>query len=650
MKHLVMGTAGHIDHGKTALIKALTNIDCDTHKEEKKRGITINLGFSHIDLPSGNSVGIIDVPGHKDFINTMVSGAIGIDFVLLVIAADSGIMPQTTEHLNIINSLGITKGIVALTKIDLVDDELVELAQLEIMELLETMGLNELQIIPVSSITGKGIDVLSQAIDDIIPQIKEKNTKGTFRLYIDRLFTIKGIGSIVTGSVLSGQINVGDDVYLQPELNKKLKVKSIERHGKQVDTAFAGDRAAFNLSGLKKEDFKRGMLISDKIIEENELIDVSIKLFENAPELKLWSTVLFHAGTFECLAKMHLIDKEKAKPGDEIIAQIHLSRKAILFNKDKFIIRNSSGDKTIAGGYIIDNNPLHHRKRTPKLIESLQLLKSGIENENNLIELIKIELKKEKQAVLLSSIAEKINKTEKEIITIVEDDTEIILYKNDNQIILIESSVNNDFINKTIDYITEYHKQNYLIGTGINANYLYGKFNLAKDKTQKLYIDLLLQELEKQGEIKKLAGTYIIANHKPKIDDKTQENLNWLENKIKSYTLQLPVLKDIAEEAKTKNINSDELRMYYKHLSDKKILKQYKTDYIHKDIYKEVINKTIAELKNKPDGINLSEFRQVVGSTKKIIPILISLMLEENHIKSNKDDTHTIIKLKDFRL
>jgi len=645
MKHLVMGTAGHIDHGKTALIKALTNIDCDTHKEEKKRGITINLGFSHIDLPSGNSVGIIDVPGHKDFINTMVSGAIGIDFVLLVIAADSGIMPQTTEHLNIIKSLGITKGIVAITKTDLVDEELVELAQLEIMELLEEMGLSELQIIPVSSVTGNGIKELTTAIDDIIPQIKEKNTKGTFRLYIDRLFTIKGIGSIVTGSVLSGQVNIGDDVYLQPEINKKLKVKSIERHGKQVDTAYAGDRAALNLSGMKKEDFKRGMLISDKIIEENELIDVSIKLFENAPELKLWSTVLFHAGTFECLAKMHLIDKEKAKAGEEVIAQIHLSRKAILFNKDKFIIRNSSGDKTIAGGYIIDNKPLHHRKRTPKLIESLLLLKSGIENENNLIELIKIELKKEKQAVLLSTIAEKINKTEEEIITIIEDDTEIILFENDNSKLIIENSINSDFINKTLDFIAEYHKQNYLIATGINANYLYGKFNLAKDKTQKLYIDLLLQKLEKQGELKKIAGTYILPNHTPNISEKTQEKLNWLENTIKAYQLQLPVLKDIAEEAKQKNINPDELKMYYKYLSDKKIFVQYKADYIHMDIYKEVISKTTAYLKNKPDGINLSEFRQVVSCTKKIIPVLISLMLEEKHIKSNKDDAHTIISL-----
>jgi len=640
-----MGTAGHIDHGKTALIKALTNIDCDTHKEEQKRGITINLGFSHIDLPSGNSIGIIDVPGHKDFINTMVSGAIGIDFVLLVIAADSGIMPQTTEHLNIIKSLGIEKGIVAITKIDLVDDDLVELAELEIMELFDTMGLNNFKIVPVSSVSGKGIDVLIETIDNLIPEIKEKNTTGIFRLYIDRLFTIKGIGSIVTGSVLSGQVNVGDDIYLQPEINKKLKVKSIERHGKQEKTAFAGDRAAMNLSGLKKEDFKRGMLVSDKILEENELIDVNIKLFENAPELKLWSTVLFHAGTFECLAKVHLLEKEKAIAGSEIIAQIHLSKKAILFNKDKFIIRNSSDDRTIAGGYIIDNKPLHHRKRTPKLIENLRLLKSGFENENNLIELIKIELKKEKSAVLLSYISEKIHQTEEEIIAIIENDTEIIMYKNENQKLLIENSVNNNFITQTLDYISEYHKQNYLISTGINANYLYGKFNLAKDKTQKIYIDLLLQKLVKDNIIKKIEGTYIMPDYKINISDEIHKNINWLKNKLKSYTLQLPVLKDIEEEAKEQNINPNELRMYYKYLTENKIIRQYKSDYVYADIYKEVKEKTINALKNKPEGINLSEFRQVVGSTKKIIPLLINLMLEDNIISSMEKQERTIISL-----
>jgi selenocysteine-specific elongation factor len=645
MKHLVMGTAGHIDHGKTALIKALTNIDCDTHKEEKKRGITINLGFSHIDLPSGNSVGIIDVPGHKDFINTMVSGAIGIDFVLLVIAADSGIMPQTTEHLNIIKSLGIDKGIVALTKIDLVDDEIAELAQLEIMELFEKMVLPDFQIIPVSSHTGLGIDVLTQTIDNIIPEIKEKNTNGAFRLYIDRLFTIKGIGSIVTGSVLSGKVSIGDDIYLQPEINKKLKVKSIERHGNQVETAFAGDRAALNLSGLKKEDFNRGMLISDKIIDEVEMIDVNISSFENAPELKMWSTILFHAGTFECLAKMHLIDKEVLKSGEEAIAQIHLSRKAILFNKDKFVIRNSSDDKTIAGGYIIDNKPLHHRKRTTKLIENLKLLKSGIENENNLIELIKIELKKDKSAILLSNIAEKINKTEDELISIIEDYTQIILYKTDKQNIIIESSLESIFVNNIIDYLKEYHKQNYLIDSGINANYLYGKFNLSKDKTQKLYIDLLLQKLEKETFIRKYKASWILPNHKPEINEKTQENINWLENKLLSYSLQLAVLKDIEDEAKQKGIAVDELRMYYKYLTDNNILKQFKADYIHTNLYNKVKDKTIAELKNNTNGINLSEFRELVSSTKKIIPLLISLMLEEKIITSRKEGTHTIISL-----
>ena len=641
MKHLVMGTAGHVDHGKTALIKALTNIDCDTHKEEKARGITINLGFSHIDLPSGNSVGIIDVPGHKDFINTMVSGAIGIDFFMLVIAADSGIMPQTTEHLNIIKSLGIKNGIIALTKTDLVDDEIIELAELEIMELLDTMQLSEFKIVPVSSVTGKGIDILINEIENIIPKTEEKNINGTFRLYIDRLFTIKGIGSIVTGSVLSGKTAIGDEVFLQPIANKKLKIKSIERHGKQVDIAYAGDRAAFNLSGLKKDDFKRGMLISDIIIEEETLIDVSLKMFDNAPELKLWSTILFHAGTFECLAKMHLLDKEKVSANDEVIAQIRLSKPTILFNKDKFIIRNSSGNKTIAGGLVIDNKPLHHRKRTETLIENVKLLKSGMENEDNLIELINIELSKEKAPLLIDTLIEKLRKSQDELIEIIRKSKLILQIDN----IVINSALHDEYKSNTLTYINDFHKQNYLSFKGISTNFLYGKFNKSKDKTIKLYIDLLLQELEKESEIKKYLGTWKLANHKPIINDKTQDNIDWLENKIKSYELQVPVIKDIEEEAKGRNISREELRMFYKYLQSKGILTSHNNEYIHSDIYNEVKQKIITELKNKPNGINLSEFRHVVYCTKKIIPLLVSLLLNDKVISSRKDGTHTIIQL-----
>jgi selenocysteine-specific elongation factor len=230
-----MGTAGHVDHGKTSLIKALTGIDGDTHKEEKKRGITINLGFSHLDLDDKISLGIVDVPGHKDFVKTMIAGAHGIDFVLLVIAADSGIMPQTREHFNIIKMLGIKHGLIALNKSDLVDDETIELAKLEIMEFVDNSTLEHAPIVPVSATTGFGLEALKSVIKRVAEKVDTKTTTNQFRMYVDRIFNVKGIGIVVTGSVLGGEASIGEELFLLPGSHNKLKIKGLERHGRQVE-------------------------------------------------------------------------------------------------------------------------------------------------------------------------------------------------------------------------------------------------------------------------------------------------------------------------------------------------------------------------------------------------------------------------------
>jgi selenocysteine-specific elongation factor len=298
IKHLIMGTAGHVDHGKTALIAALTGIECDTHKEEKARGITINLGFAHLELDDDISIGIVDVPGHKDFIKTMVAGAYGIDFVLLVIAADCGIMPQTREHLNILQMLGVKQGLVALTKTDIVDGEMQELAEMEIMDYLEKTSLRDAAIVPVSSVTGEGIEELKNKIHDIAQQTSGKKAGNVFRMYIDRFFNVKGHGLVVTGSVLNGKISVGSEVYPYPGKREKLKVRSIERHGKQVEHVDAGDRAALNISGMKQADFVRGMLLLGKEMELVAMIDARLELFDGHVNLGVWSHVIFHTGTF----------------------------------------------------------------------------------------------------------------------------------------------------------------------------------------------------------------------------------------------------------------------------------------------------------------------------------------------------------------
>jgi len=476
-----------------------------------------------------------------------------------------------------------------------------------------------------------------------VPEIEEKNDNGIFRLYPDRIFSVAGIGSIVTGSVLSGKLSVGSELLLLPD-EKRIKVKSIQRHGKSIDTAFAGDRAAINVSGIKPADFERGMLLSDKTIETTQMIDAVITSFENSPKIKLWSTMLFHSGTFESQVKIHLLNKDSLKPGDEAIVQIHIEKTATLLNGDKFIMRNTSGDKTIGGGIIIDYKPLHHRKRTDKLINNLTLLTESIKNDNNSIELIKIELKKEGKPLSIKDLSEKINKTVDEIIEISEKSKDIVFYDGNTQII-VSGDIEAKFTDTILTEIEEFHKQNYLFVEGVTSSFLFGKFNINKDKTSKEYIERLLSKLINQQLSKTLNKTYALINHEAKINDTTQEEIDWLERVFINYELMKPVMADVEENAKDENISKSKLNTYLRYLVSKGKLIPYQRDFVHKSIIDKVIAKTRAELGNKPEGIILSEFRQVTSCTKKIIPVLVGIMVDKKIITTHPDGTHTIISL-----
>ncbi|MEZ5148549.1 MAG: GTP-binding protein [Bacteroidales bacterium] len=346
----------------------------------------------------------------------MVAGAYGIDIVLLVVAADSGIMPQTREHLQIIEMLGVQHGIIVLNKADLVDEEMIELNQLEITEFVEGTKLENAPIVPVSSLSGNGIDLLIEEIEKIIPKVKEKEITDRFRMYIDRIFNVKGIGFVVTGSVLEGKISQGKDLYLLPGKAKKVKIRGLERHGSPTEEVFVGDRAAINLAGLKFEDYVRGMVLSNKQLEETEMIDATCTIFDETTVLGVWSNVIFYTGTFECNARMHLLDKDELSAGQTGIVQIHLSKPAVLVNKDKFIIRNTSNDLTYGGGTVIDVQPLHHKRRTEKVISELTELVDATLNSDKLINLVKIELGKTNIPEFASAIASKIHKTTEEVV------------------------------------------------------------------------------------------------------------------------------------------------------------------------------------------------------------------------------------------
>jgi len=628
-----MGTAGHVDHGKTSLIKALTNIDCDTHKEEKRRGITINLGFSYLNLPNGESIGIIDVPGHKDFINTMVGGACGIDFVLLVIAADSGIMPQTIEHLNIINALGIQKGIIALTKIDLVDNELIEMAKYEVMEFLEKTSLKNSPVIGVSSVTGQGKEELLKAIEEVITEVQEKEKGDLFRQYIDRVFSVKGFGNVVTGSVLSGSIETGKDVFLLPGNYPKLRVRSIERHGASVEKVVAGDRAAINLIGLKKEDFVRGMIISNKQLKETIMLDACITLFDTDTTLSTWSNITFHSGTYECQARMHLLSKDSIGQNEEGIVQIHLSKPAVVINKDKFIFRNSSEDKTLGGGYIIDVSPLHHKKRTPALIQNLTHLSGSILNENSTNEIINIELKKEFKPFVLEEIAERLNiKADQIIAEIKNNPITFLVYQSNDSTILIDSNYNSLYKEKVIKILNEYHAEYPILPDGLETNEIIGKLGLSKFKHGKLYLEMLISEMEQGNLIEKNKNTWIIKGYKATIDQKTSEELQWMENEILQYDIQKPVLSEIEERSIIQKISKHNFKMYLYFLIREGKVYFFKNEIIHTDLVNKFRPLLLKELINKENGIEINEFKTKINATKRFCALLVEIFETEKII------------------
>lgn len=378
MKHFVLGTAGHVDHGKTALIKALTGIDTDRLKEEKKRGITIELGFASLVLPSGQTLGIVDVPGHEKFIKNMVSGAAGIDLVMMIIAADEGIMPQTKEHLQICSLLGISKGLVALTKIDLVEEDWLELVQSEITEFLKGTFLEDAPIVPVSAIKQKGLPDLVKAIDATVNKIEEKANDGIFRLPVDRVFTMKGFGTVVTGTLVSDHIKANEEVEILPP-NIAARIRGLQVHNQPVDEVWAGQRTAINLQGIEKSAIERGnVLVHPKTVWPSQRLDVFVQfLVSNSKNLKNRSLVRLHTGTSEIIARITLLDKDEFTPGQKGFAQLVLTDKDVVVAGDHFVLRSYSPVTTIGGGRIIDPLPSKHKRKNEKINNDLTILQNG---------------------------------------------------------------------------------------------------------------------------------------------------------------------------------------------------------------------------------------------------------------------------------
>jgi selenocysteine-specific elongation factor len=615
-----MGTAGHIDHGKTAVIKMLTDHDCDTLKEEKIRGITINLGFTHMNLSENISLGIVDVPGHSDFINTMVAGANGIDFVLMIIAADEGLMPQTHEHLQIMQMLEIKSGIIVLTKTDLVDDELLGLAIEEVKEFVAGTFLQNSPIIPISNKTQSGKEILIDEIQKLALTIKTNKTGINFRMFIDRVFQIKGWGTVVTGSVLSGELNKTDDVFIHPQ---KIggKIRRLEHHGMETDKIVAGDRGSVNITGIDFNLISRGNLISNQILLTTKLIDVKIQLLSTSQDIGLWSHAIFLLGTFKTRAKIHLMDKDKLTSGDLCLAQIHLEKENNLQIGDNFILRNSSGEMTLGGGKIIDAHPLHHRRRRIKILDQLKQLSAG-DMEN----FIYSEVLKNQTGISSKYFSELLNIEEAKINqTILKTDKDKIkIFDSGKEFLLIDIETINRWKKRILRHLKTYHKRNPLDPGGRDFIEIFSLFQIKRNETNLSIVRNILKELTENMLLKKVDSSWVLFEHTVKLSNDEKRMIDKFERILYNYQLQVPLMSEMIDKAEKMGGNEKKLKQILFYLVRKKFAYFIDGNYIHKKIVNRSREKLISYLSSDVDGITVSQFRDLISGNRKISLLLLN--------------------------
>jgi len=558
LKRLVIGTAGHIDHGKTTLVKAITGIETDRLKEEKQRGISIELGFAPFTLPSGQKAAIVDMPGHERFIRHMVAGAFGIDMVLLTIAADEGIMPQTREHMDIIELLNVRKGIVVITKTDLVDEEWLMLMEDEIRQYIDKSILKGAPLIPVSAVSGQGLDELMAAIEAMAAEVQEKPVFGYARLPIDRVFTMPGFGTVVTGTLWSGQIQQGDTLELMP-VQRPVRVRTLQVHNEKVATAYAGQRVAVNLQGIDVAEIRRGYLLaSPGYLTPSYRVDVRLRLLPSSPRnLKNWNRVRFHLGTDEALGRIVLLDRDEQQPGEEAYAQIVLEKPIVAYKGDPFVIRYYSPVTTIGGGTIIDANAPKQKRFKEEVLEQL-----ATKEEGSLYELLLQEMHSQpEQPLTLAELTKKIGAKEEDIkneIIQLLDDEQIYDLKNGEYI----SQYGLDMISSKMEKTLADYQQSYPLRPGYPKEDMRSRhFPAINGKT----FNAILKRLETNGKINSSSNLLALPGFKPKPNEEDERILEQMMAILKQRLFNPPSPEELRQELGLEEAYFQELLAYLLH-------------------------------------------------------------------------------------
>ncbi len=615
MKQIILGTAGHIDHGKTSLIKAITGTDTDRLKEEKERGITIELGFASLDLPGGRHLGIVDVPGHEKFVKNMVAGATGIDIVVMVIAADEGVMPQTREHMEICTLLGIQHGLIAMTKTDMVEEEWLELALEDIREFSQATFLEDSPILPVSSLTGEGIPELLATLDEIAGSIPLRPPSSLFRLPIDRVFTMKGFGTVITGTLVSGKISVGQTIMVYPT-GITSKVRGIQVHNQSAESAEAGMRTAINFQGLDKAAVQRGEVLStpDALIA-SYMVDVSFHyLASNKKPLKNRTLVRFHTGTSEEMGYLVLLDREELPPGQTVVAQLRLDSPVAIVKDDRFVVRSYSPIRTIGGGQVINPIPQKHKRLRQDIVEGLQHLADD-DSEAIISQHVQ-------QAgyggVSLSHLKIMTNLTDKQLDTALQHllSRKTITQTDKENRIFHHQSTFDKLIQETVEYLGRYHNDNPL-KAGMPKEELKSKFPRLSDPK---VFNLILNQMIKGGQIAQEDNTVRLSDHRVSLGADQADIRKKILNIYRKGGLQPPYSREVPKMLGVDPNHTKDVLMLL--VEEGQIVRTKDDLYFHANAITELQTRLVDFLKSNEE-ITTPRFKEMTGVSRKyVIPLI----------------------------
>ena len=615
MKQSILGTAGHIDHGKTSLIKAVTGTDTDRLKEEKLRGITIELGFASLDLPGGRHVGVVDVPGHEKFVKNMVAGATGIDIVVMVIAADEGVMPQTREHLEICSLLDIKYGFVVLNKVDLVDEEWLELVKEDTADFLRGTFLEGTPMVPVSSVTGQGIQDFIKTLDSLSSLIPERSISGLFRLPVDRVFSMKGFGTVITGTLISGSASVGDSVMIYPSMVSS-NIRGIQVHNNSVKTAEAGMRTAINFKGLEKASINRGEILGKPgELKSSYMIDASLQfLAANKKPMKNRTRVRFHTGTSEILGIIALLEKDEIAPGETSVVQIRLDSPVTVVKDDRFVIRSYSPIRTIGGGRILNPIPKKHKGFKPEIIKGL----NGLMN-NTPEEVVEYSVDQSgHKGVDYAALRIMTNLPEKQLQTIISalSSKRILICINKDNRLYIHNNTFEKIKNEIFQTLENYHKTNPL-KTGMSKEELKTKFPLIMGS--KLF-NLIVMQMEKKSEIISEDDTVRLSGYTVSLGTDQAELKKKILEIYKKAGLKPPYFRDIPGQLKIEAQSAKDVLMLL--IEEKMIIKTKDDLYFDRDAV-DVLKKGLIDFFTANKELTTPEFKDLAGVSRKyLIPLI----------------------------